>query len=57
MSAIVRLRVERQICLISDEVYAELVPAGSNCFPASVPGSDEICVTVGSLSKSHRMTG
>ena len=57
MSAIVKLCVDQRIWLISDEVYADLVPAGSNCSPASVPGSGDICITVSSLSKSHRMTG
>ena len=57
LQALVEVCRAREVWLISDEVYAELIPAEDFCSPASLPGADEICVTVSSLSKSHRMTG
>ena len=57
MEAIVEACADRGIWIISDEVYADLVPDGANCSPASVARAGDLCVTVSSLSKSHRMTG
>ncbi|MDD9874511.1 MAG: pyridoxal phosphate-dependent aminotransferase [Gammaproteobacteria bacterium] len=57
---IVRACVERGIWLIADDVYQELLTEeelrerGS---PATLPGAGRVCVSVSSLSKSHRMTG
>ena len=48
---------DRKIWLISDEVYLEMLAPEDRVSPAGLPGADEICVTVSSLSKSHRMTG
>ena len=51
--------VREGIWLISDEVYQEILPEDERCSPAGlpVPGAESVCVTVSSLSKSHRMTG
>ncbi len=49
--------VEKQIWLINDEVYQEILVESGRASPASLPGADQVCVTVSSLSKSHRMTG
>ena len=49
--------VERNIWLVNDEVYQELLHEDDRASPASLPGADQVCVTVSSLSKSHRMTG
>lgn len=48
---------EQGIWLITDEVYQELLLPEDRASPASVAGADPVCVTVSSLSKSHRMTG
>ncbi len=55
--AIVDLCLANDIWLISDEVYQEIVPETDRFSPASLPGAKKICITVSSLSKSHRMTG
>ena len=49
--------VEKDIWLINDEVYQELLLPEDRVSPASLPGADKVGVTVSSLSKSHRMTG
>ncbi|WP_424946392.1 pyridoxal phosphate-dependent aminotransferase [Candidatus Spongiihabitans sp.] len=49
--------VEKEIWLINDEVYQEILLPQERASPASLPGADRVCVTVSSLSKSHRMTG
>jgi len=54
---LVRICKENGLWLISDEVYSTLAEPGSFSSPASVPGAFDICVTVSSVSKSHRMTG
>ncbi len=57
IAAIVQACVENKIWLICDDVYAELVDSEEFCAPASMPGADQVVITVSSLSKSHRMTG
>lgn len=57
LEALVQICAERDIWIVSDEVYAELATPGEHCSPCSLPGGDRICVTVSSFSKSHRMTG
>jgi arginine:pyruvate transaminase len=48
---------EREIWLISDEVYADIVHEPSPCSLLSLAGAADVVVTVSSVSKSHRMTG
>ncbi len=55
--AVVDLCVEHNIWLISDEVYQEIVAESDRFSPASLPKAKDICITISSLSKSHRMTG
>lgn len=55
--AILAMCLEHDIWLISDEVYTPLVEPEQRISPASLPGADKLCVTISSLSKSHRMTG
>ncbi len=57
VNAIVEFCVTRDLWLISDEVYAFLAEPGQFRSPASLPGAFKNCVTVSSVSKSHRMTG
>ena len=60
-----RIRVEElldlcranDIWLISDEVYATLAAPGSHFSPASLDPEFQHCITISSISKSHRMTG
>ena len=49
--------VENEIWLINDEVYQEILLPEDRASPAGLPGADQVCITVSSLSKSHRMTG
>ncbi len=49
--------VKNNIWLINDEVYQEILSPKDRASPASLPGADQVCITVSSLSKSHRMTG
>lgn len=57
LAPIVKACIKRQIWLVSDEVYLELVSPKNRASPASLPGAAEICITISSLSKSRRMTG
>ena len=49
--------IEKDVWLISDEVYQEILLSEHRASPASLPGAEKVCITVSSLSKSHRMTG
>jgi len=57
LTQLVAFCAEHDIWLISDEVYATLVAPGSAVSPCGLPGGEKVCVTVSSVSKSHRMTG
>ena len=57
MKSMVDICRDRNIWLISDEVYSCLLPPGTHCSPATFPDAFDTCITVSSLSKSHRMTG
>ena len=57
LATLVATCVERGIWLILDAVYLDIVEAGEVALPHALPGADEVLVTVGSLSKSHRMSG
>lgn len=54
---ITELCLLNDIWLILDTVYLDLVSKGSVALPHSIPGAERILITIGSLSKSHRMTG
>ena len=54
---IVRACVEKGIWLIHDDVYLELLRDSERANPLSLPDAERVCVTVSSVSKSHRMTG
>lgn len=54
---IVDICAEQGIWLISDQVYQEILLPQERASPASLAAADQICITVSSLSKSHRMTG
>lgn len=52
-----QLCVARNLWLVSDEVYRDLVFDGRHVGAAALPGMAERTVIVNSLSKSHAMTG
>ena len=54
---IARVATERDLWLISDEVYDTQVWDGAHLSPRALPGMAERTLVVGSLSKSHAMTG
>jgi arginine:pyruvate transaminase len=57
LMAIEEIALERDLWIISDEVYAEMTFEAAHAAPAGRPGLAERCITVSSLSKSHAMTG
>jgi len=57
LEEIAAIAVEHDLTVIADEVYEALVLEGQHVSIASLPGMAERCVTIGSLSKSHAMTG
>ena len=57
LEGIAKIAINHDLWVISDEVYAELVFDGTFESIASIPGMAERTVTIGSLSKSHAMTG
>jgi arginine:pyruvate transaminase len=57
LQAIVDACRAQKIWLIMDVVYLDIVAPESIDLPHGIPGAEQILVTVGSLSKSHRMTG
>ncbi|MCI5110893.1 MAG: pyridoxal phosphate-dependent aminotransferase [Marivita sp.] len=48
---------ERDMWLISDEVYDSQVWEGKHLSPRALPGMDARTLVIGSMSKSHAMTG
>lgn len=57
LEKIVKTCIDNDIWLILDAVYIDIVDADSIALPHHIPGAENILITVGSLSKSHRMTG
>ena len=57
LSAIADLCQRRDLWLISDEVYDSQVWEGTHLSPRALPGMAERTLVVGSMSKSHAMTG
>ncbi|MEZ4585078.1 MAG: aminotransferase class I/II-fold pyridoxal phosphate-dependent enzyme [Gemmatimonadales bacterium] len=55
--AVAELCRRHDLWLVSDEVYGTLVFDGRHQSPAAWPGMEDRSVVVGSLSKSHAMTG
>lgn len=49
--------IRRNLWLISDEVYDTQVWAGEHLSPRALPGMAERTFVIGSMSKSHAMTG
>ncbi|MDX8348768.1 pyridoxal phosphate-dependent aminotransferase [Cognatiyoonia sp. IB215446] len=57
LNAIARACKEHDLWLISDEVYDTQVWDGAHISPRTLPGMTERTLVVGSMSKSHAMTG
>ncbi len=57
LQALVDVCGERDIWLISDEVYMDIVNQSSLCRPCSLPGADKAVICISSVSKTYRMTG
>ena len=57
LDAIARACIANDLWLISDEVYDTQVWEGTHISPRSLPGMEERTLVVGSMSKSHAMTG
>ncbi len=56
-NAIVEACVERDIWLINDNVYQELLFDSERVSWVDIAGAERVCISICSLSKSHRMTG
>ncbi len=57
LSAVAEVCQRRDLWLISDEVYDTQVWEGAHLSPRALPGMAERTLVVGSMSKSHAMTG
>ena len=57
LASILEACVNNDIWLILDAVYLDIVSPESIDLPHVLPGAENNLITVGSLSKSHRMTG
>ena len=57
LQAIAHACITNDLWLISDEVYDTQVWEGTHISPRSLPGMAERTLVVGSMSKSHAMTG
>lgn len=57
LASIVAACVKAEIWLVMDAVYLDIVAPESIDLPHALPGAEKILITIGSLSKSHRMTG
>ena len=57
LKSIADIMTARDMWLISDEVYDTQVWQGTHLSPRALPGMDKRTLVVGSMSKSHAMTG
>lgn len=57
LTAIAQTCIDHNLCLISDEVYDTQVWAGTHLSPRTLPAMDQRTLVIGSMSKSHAMTG
>lgn len=57
LNTIAEVCIAHDLWLISDEVYDTQVWDGTHISPRSLPGMQERTLVVGSMSKSHAMTG
>ncbi|GGB12960.1 pyridoxal phosphate-dependent aminotransferase [Allosediminivita pacifica] len=57
LDAIARVTQDRDLWLISDEVYDTQIWEGDHRSPRALPGMADRTMVIGSMSKSHAMTG
>lgn len=57
LAEIVDVIIERDLFVISDEIYSELTYNGDHATIASFPGMRDRCVLINGFSKSYAMTG
>lgn len=57
LEEIAKVCIEKDIFVLSDEIYSELTYGGKHCSIASVEGMRERTVVINGFSKSHAMTG
>ena len=57
LEPIAKICIEKDIIVISDEIYAELTYTGMHCTIASFPGMRERTVIINGFSKAYAMTG
>ncbi len=57
LEEIAKICVEKDIFVISDEIYSALTYKGDHVSIASLPGMKERTITINGFSKSHAMTG
>ena len=57
LEGIARVVMDHDLWLISDEVYDTQVWEGAHLSPRALPGMAERTLVIGSMSKSHAMTG
>ena len=57
LEAIAKIVIEKDIFVISDEIYSELSYAGEHVSIASLPGMRERTIVINGFSKSYAMTG
>ncbi len=54
---IAKICIEKDIFVVSDEIYSELTYGGEHCSIASLEGMRERTIVINGFSKSHAMTG
>ena len=57
LQEVAELLKDKDIFILSDEIYSELVYDGNHCSLASIPCIKDKVITINGLSKSHSMTG
>jgi aspartate/methionine/tyrosine aminotransferase len=57
LRAVARVAVERDIIVLSDEIYSKIIYEGHHCSISSLPGMLERTVILDGFSKTYAMTG
>ena len=57
LEAIAKICIDRDIFVLSDEIYAELTYSGDHVTIASIPGMRERTIVINGFSKAYAMTG
>ena len=57
LQEIANVCIEKDIFVVSDEIYSELTYGNEHCSIASLPGMRERTIVINGFSKSHAMTG